>query len=133
MQVQGLCVVISTKCVDVHMCVCAVCCSCAIPLVLNESLPLCFSLHTHVGVDCSINANDIHWKIVDTVVSPFVRFINESSSNVIDLELEPERLQRAGHSAVVWGDYMWVFGGYTFPLGKNSSEMDLEPLLWRCV
>ena len=84
-------------------------------------------------MDCSIDANDIHWKAVDTVVSPLVYFINGSNSNVMDLELEAGRLQRAGHSAVVWGGFMWVFGGYTFPLGKNSSEMDLEPLLWRCV
>ena len=84
-----------------------------------------------LGVDCNISASDIHWKTVDTVVSPLVHLLNESHSSVIDLELESGRLQRAGHSAVVWGDYMWVFGGYMFPLGKNSSELDLEPLLWR--
>ena len=84
-------------------------------------------------MDCSINGNDIHWKMADSVISPLVYLVNDSSASEVDLELEVERLNRAGHSAVVWGDFMWVFGGYTFPLGKNSSEMDLEPLLWRCV
>ena len=48
---------------------------------------------------------------------------------MVGLELGVDSLQRAGHSAVLWDGLMWVYGGYTFPVG--SKEMKLESSLWR--
>ena len=30
--------------------------------------------------------------------------------------------ERAGHSAVVWDQWMWVYGGYQFPTVSSSSQ-----------
>lgn len=56
-----------------------------------------------VGIDCSINDVMVHCNTV-------------SYSSGVDLSV----LRRAGHSAVVWGNYMWVYGGYQF----NVNEME---------
>ena len=54
-------------------------------------------------------------------------FLANSSVSMVGMDVDTDQLQRAGHSAVVQDEVMWVFGGYTFPAG--SSEMDY--LLWR--
>ena len=35
-----------------------------------------------------------------------------------------DQLERAGHTAVVWDQWMWVYGGYQFP--RDSSNMSLD-------
>lgn len=56
-----------------------------------------------VGIDCSINDTLPHWNVA-------------SYNSGVDFSV----LRRAGHSAVVWGNYMWVYGGYQF----NVNEME---------
>ena len=56
-----------------------------------------------IGIDCSINVNMPHWNVA-------------SYNSGVDFSV----LRRAGHSAVVWGNYMWVYGGYQF----NVNEME---------
>ena len=36
---------------------------------------------------------------------------------------EPSLLARTSHSAVIWGEYMVVYGGYRFPLGDGRADV----------
>ena len=68
--------------------------------------PLCshdvFSLTPPSGLDCSISISSAHWARVETAPLPD--------------SLSLSTIARASHSAVVWGDYMLVYGGYQFPI-----------------
>ncbi len=55
----------------------------------------------HVGADCSIDTSTTHWERVTTAPLPDT--------------LTLSTLARGSHSAVVWGGYMLVYGGYRFP------------------
>ena len=38
-------------------------------------------------------------------------------------DIEPSLLARTSHSAVIWGEYMVVYGGYRFPLGDGRVDV----------
>ncbi len=67
---------------------------------MNSFEPI-HTLHSTTGADCSIDISTTHWERVTTAPLPDTFTLST--------------LARGSHSAVVWGGYMLVYGGYRFP------------------
>jgi len=74
----------------------------------NSTSQQCSCYDGYTGTDCSISVESPHWEVVDYSVSPG------------DTRLS--LLARASHSAVLWEEYMVVYGGYRFPQGDKRVD-----------
>jgi hypothetical protein len=99
--------------------------SCSSNGVCNPATKLCSCEDPYTGPACSIDSKYTHWETLRYSFGMSM-FLANSSVSMVGMDVDTDQLQRAGHSAVVQDEVMWVFGGYTFPAG--SSEMDY--LLW---